>query len=188
MDARGFDEIYAGAEALLTGERDVIANAANLCSFVSREVYKVLGLPEGYISWFGFYLMRPVGDATAPRHDGSASTPQESCELVLGPFWGNPACVRIAIGRGVCGTCVLRRETIVVDDVHAFPGHIACDSTSHSEIVIPLIVNDRVVGVLDVDSQLLASFSSPLVRAFMEKLAALIVEVSDWTPILRELK
>ena len=110
---------------LLEGERDMVANAANM----SALVYQFL--PD--LNWAGFYFMR----------EG---------ELVLGPFQGKTACVRIAVGRGVCGTAVERQESIVVPDVHAFPGHIACDSASRSELVVPLIKNGTVLGVLDLDS------------------------------------
>ncbi|PVE24871.1 GAF domain-containing protein [Microvirga sp. KLBC 81] len=111
--------------ALLEGEPDAIANAANM----SALIYQIL--PD--LNWAGFYFMR-----------GS--------ELVLGPFQGKTACVRIAVGRGVCGAAVERKASIVVPDVHAFPGHIACDSASRSELVVPLIKDGRVIGVLDLDS------------------------------------
>jgi GAF domain-containing protein len=110
---------------LLEGERDMIANTANM----SALIYQFL--PS--LNWAGFYFMR-------------------GGELVLGPFQGKTACVRIAVGRGVCGTAVERKESIVVPDVHAFPGHIACDSASRSELVVPLIKDGRVLGVLDLDS------------------------------------
>jgi len=110
---------------LLEGERDMIANAANMSALIFQF------LPD--LNWAGFYFMR----------EG---------ELVLGPFQGKTACVRIAVGRGVCGSAVERRESIVVPDVNAFPGHIACDSASRSELVVPLIKDGRVLGVLDLDS------------------------------------
>ena len=116
---------------LLEGEPDMIANAANM----SALIYQFL--PD--LNWAGFYFMRGP-------------------ELVLGPFQGNTACVRIAVGRGVCGTAVERKVSIVVPDVHAFPGHIACDSASMSELVVPLIVGGEVKGVLDLDSPSLARF------------------------------
>jgi GAF domain-containing protein len=112
-------------DALLDGEHDPIANAAN----ISALLFQVM--PD--LNWAGFYFMR----------EG---------ELVLGPFQGKPACVRIAVGKGVCGTAVARREAIVVEDVDAFPGHIACDSASRSELVVPLLRGDAIVGVIDLDS------------------------------------
>jgi L-methionine (R)-S-oxide reductase len=110
---------------LLEGERDMIANTANMSALIFQF------LPD--LNWAGFYFMRGP-------------------ELVLGPFQGKTACVRIAVGRGVCGSAVERKESIVVPDVHAFPGHIACDSASRSELVVPLIKDGRVLGVLDLDS------------------------------------
>lgn len=118
--------------ALLDGEPDRIANLSNASALLNQFLDR--------INWVGFYLM----------HDN---------ELVLGPFQGLPACVRIPIGRGVCGSSAEQKQTLLIDDVHAFPGHIACDAASKSEIVIPLIKNDIVIGVLDIDSPMEARFS-----------------------------
>jgi len=130
-------------DALLTGEPDLIANAANTAALIWQ------ALPD--INWAGFYFLR-------------------AGELVLGPFQGRPACVRIALDRGVCGAAASRRETLVVADVHAFPGHIACDAASRSEIVVPLITAAGLLGVLDIDSPLPARFDE-LDRAGVETLA-----------------
>ena len=111
--------------ALLSGETDLIANAANTSAFINSLLADV--------NWVGFYVLR--GD-----------------ELVLGPFQGEPACVRIPVGRGVCGTCVASAETQRVADVHACPGHIACDPRSRSELVVPVRAGDAIVAVLDIDS------------------------------------
>jgi len=119
-------------DALLTGETDRIANLSNASALLNQF------LPN--INWVGFYLL-------------------QQNELVLGPFQGLPACVRIPIGRGVCGEAVSQKETLVVKDVHAFPGHIACDAASQSEIVIPLIQQNQVIGVLDIDSPIKDRFS-----------------------------
>ena len=146
------DEQYSSLQSqlrsLLADERDFIANAANLASLVYHS------LPD--INWAGFYLYR----------DG---------ELVLGPFQGRPACVRIALGMGVCGTAARERETLIVDNVHDFPGHIACDMASNSEIVVPILKNDELIGVLDLDSPSLARFDdedaqglNDLVNIFVE--------------------
>jgi L-methionine (R)-S-oxide reductase len=118
--------------ALIHGERDTIANLANAASLL------FYSLPD--INWAGFYLLE--GDE----------------ELVVGPFQGRPACVRIAVGRGVCGTAAARRATVVVPNVHEFAGHIACDSASNAEIVVPLLRGDRLLGVLDVDSPKFSRF------------------------------
>lgn len=126
-----YREIEAQLAALYVGERDGLANAANMSAVLYR------GLPD--LNWAGFYFL-------------------QGGELVLGPFQGKVACVRIALGRGVCGTAAQRRETLVVPDVHAFPGHIACDAESRSEIVVPLVRHDRLLGVLDLDSPRPARF------------------------------
>jgi len=113
------------ARALLSGERDRIANAANLSALLFQEM--------GDVNWAGFYFLR-------------------NGELIVGPFQGKPACVRIPLGKGVCGTAAVSRKAQLVPDVHAFEGHIACDADSRSEIVVPLIHRGAVLGVLDVDS------------------------------------
>jgi len=123
--------LAASLEALIADETDAIANLANAAALIWE------ALPD--INWAGFYLLR-------------------AGELVLGPFQGRPACVRIPMGKGVCGTAALRRETIVVEDVHAFPGHIACDAASRSETVVPLLSEGEVIGVLDVDAPRVGRF------------------------------
>ncbi len=130
-----YAELVRQTEALLIGEPDMIANMANLSSLLWAV------LPD--INWVGFYINRSTN---------------EKNELVLGPFHGKPACVRIDFRRGVCGHCATTRETVLVDDVEAFPGHIACDSASRSEIVLPILVDDHLVAVLDIDSPLHARF------------------------------
>src|SRR5690349_560795 len=119
--------------ALLTGESDLIANAANTAAVIFTT------LPD--VTWAGFYFLR-------------------GGELVLGPFQGRPACVRIALGQGVCGAAAAQRRSLLVPDVQAFPGHIACDAASRSELVVPLLRDDRLLGVLDLDSPLLARFDA----------------------------
>ncbi len=128
-----YAELDGQLRGLIAGEGDLIANLANAASLIFHS------LPD--LNWAGFYLMR-----------GS--------ELVVGPFQGRPACVRIAVGRGVCGTAVAQARTQLVPDVEAFPGHIPCDSASRSELVVPIIVDGQAVGVLDLDSPLLARFDS----------------------------
>jgi L-methionine (R)-S-oxide reductase len=143
--------LLSQAQGLFAGERDAIANAANLSALIFHS------LPG--LNWAGFYLLKDGG-------------------LVLGPFQGKPACIRIALGRGVCGTAAATRRTQVVEDVHAFPGHIACDSASNSEIVVPLLDGERLLGVLDLDSPEHARFDDTD-RAGLEALAALWVSASD---------
>jgi L-methionine (R)-S-oxide reductase len=129
--AAAYRELQAQLTALFAGERDALANSANLCALLYE------ALPN--LSWVGCYFM-------------------QGRELVLGPFQGKVACVRIALGRGVCGTAAERRETVIVADVEAFPGHIACDAASRSEIVVPLIQDGQLLGVLDLDSAQLNRF------------------------------
>ena len=145
----GYAQLAADLEALLAGESDCIANAANTAALLFD------ALPA--INWAGFYFVR-------------------GGELVVGPFQGKPACVRIAIGRGVCGAAAERRATIVVPDVNAFPGHIACDSASRSEIVVPLI-GERLLGVLDIDSPEPGRFDGEDARG-IERLAAIFLTAS----------
>lgn len=133
-----YDNLVDQLEALLTDERDFIANAANTASLIYHS------LPE--LNWAGFYFLRD-----AVLHD---------TVLIVGPFQGKPACTRIAMGKGVCGTAAEQRRTLVVDDVHRFPGHIACDGASKSEIVLPLVQDDRLIGVLDLDSPELGRFDA----------------------------
>jgi L-methionine (R)-S-oxide reductase len=165
--------LYAALEAdlraLLHGEHDLIANAANMSSLMYHT------LPD--LNWAGVYLLKP-GEQGQPGGGGQPGQPEKPAELVLGPFQGKPACVRIAIGKGVCGTAAARRATIVVPDVHAFPGHIACDSASRSELVVPLIKGEQLLGVLDLDSPTPSRFDDAdregceaLARLFVESLA-----------------
>ena len=146
-----YAELSRQARGLLEDERDPIANAANLSALIWHS------LPD--LNWAGFYFLK-------------------GRELVLGPFQGRPACVRIALGSGVCGTAAAGAKTIVVPDVHAFAGHIACDTQSNSELVAPLIKNGRVLGVLDLDSPLLARFDADD-AAGIETLARIWVDASD---------
>ncbi|MEO6777360.1 MAG: GAF domain-containing protein [Kofleriaceae bacterium] len=130
-----YAEVLPQLEALVADEPDLIANLANVTAALRA------CLPIA--SWVGFYITRPA---------------EPKPELVLGPFQGNVACVRIAFGRGVCGTAAAERRTLIVSDVAQFPGHIACDAGSNSEIVVPIEVGGKVVAVLDLDSYELAAF------------------------------
>ncbi len=145
-----YAELEKALRALLDGERDFIANAANTAALLYAT------LPD--VNWVGFY--RLVGG-----------------ELVLGPFQGKPACVRIPLGRGVCGTAAARRDTVLVPDVHNFPGHIACDSASNSEIVVPLVRDGQLLGVLDLDSPKLGRFDAAD-QISLEKLAEMVSTIS----------
>lgn len=146
-----YRELLSQARGLFEGERDPIANAANLAALIG------LGLED--LNWSGFYF-------------------RKSDELVLGPFQGKPACVRIALGKGVCGTAAAKRETVMVPDVRAFPGHIACDAASRSEIVVPLVRGPDLLGVLDLDAPIPNRFDDED-RKGIEALAALWIAASD---------
>jgi GAF domain-containing protein len=128
-----YRDLHAALDALTGGERDAIANMANAAALISQY------LPD--LNWAGFYRM--VGG-----------------ELVVGPFLGKPACIRIAVGDGVCGAAAKTLETQLVEDVHAFPGHIACDAASRSELVVPIVQDGRLIGVLDLDSPSAARFDA----------------------------
>ena len=150
----GYAQLAQDLAALLAGESDPIANTANTAALLFE------ALPE--INWAGFYFLR-------------------GGELVLGPFQGKPACVRIALGRGVCGTAAERRTTVVVPDVHAFPGHIACDTASRSEVVVPLIADGRLLGVLDIDSPRPGRFEAADARG-LERVALVLLAASRFGP------
>ncbi|AMR67390.1 GAF domain-containing protein [Aquipseudomonas alcaligenes] len=147
----GYELLAAQLEALLADERDFVANAAQFSAFLFHEL--------GDLNWAGFYLNK--GE-----------------QLVLGPFQGKVACVRIPFGRGVCGAAASSRQTQRVEDVHAFPGHIACDSASNSELVVPLVKDGRLIGVLDLDSPSTARFS-PDDQAGVERLVAIFLRLTD---------
>ncbi len=142
-----YQDLAAELDALLTGETNATANAANAAAAIYHTLHRV--------NWVGFYFL----------HDDT---------LVLGPFQGRPACVRIAVGNGVCGTAARERRSILVPDVEAFPGHIACDSASRSELVVPLLRDRTLVGVLDLDSPDLARFDADD-QGGCETLAAVVV-------------
>jgi L-methionine (R)-S-oxide reductase len=152
--AAAYRELQGQLAALFAGERSALANMANM----SAVLYEAL--PD--VNWVGFYFLH-------------------GRELVLGPFQGKVACVRIAVGSGVCGAAAERRETVIVEDVHAFPGHIACDAASRSEIVVPLIHNGRLLGVLDVDSPELARFDQED-GAGLKGAAELLLQSADLEP------
>ncbi|AYN12057.1 GAF domain-containing protein [Pseudomonas putida] len=147
----GYNLLAAQVQALFADERDFIANAAQFSAFLYNQVDD--------LNWAGFYLNRNE-------------------ELVLGPFQGQVACVRIPFSKGVCGAAAATRQTQRVEDVHAFPGHIACDSASNSELVIPLVKDGRLIGVLDLDSPTVGRFSEAD-EVGLERLAAIFLALTD---------
>ena len=147
-----YDLLASQLQGLVEGERDMIPNLANAGALINQALKE--------INWAGFYLMK----------DGM---------LVLGPFQGNPACIRIPVGRGVCGTAAQTLQTQLVPDVHLFPGHIACDAQSQSEIVIPMLKDGVLLGVLDIDSPVKNRFDSDDQKG-LEKLCKMLVTACDW--------
>ena len=146
-----YRELASQLSSLLAGERDLIANAANFSSLIFQS------LPD--LNWAGFYFAK----------DG---------ELVLGPFQGKPACVRIKLGQGVCGAGAAKCETVIVPNVHEFPGHIACDSASNSEIVVPIVSEGRLIGVLDLDSPSFSRFDDDDARGLNELVEIFVAATS----------
>ena len=154
-----FSLLERQADALFAGETDALANSANLAALIFNE------LPR--LNWVGFYFLR--GD-----------------ELVLGPFQGKPACVRIALGRGVCGKAAAERRSLRIPDVHAFDDHIVCDVDSRSELVVPLVAGERLLGVLDLDSPVTDRFNEADQRG-VEALATRWLAASDLaSPVFRQ--
>ena len=154
--AEAYRELATQLGALLAGESDALANTANTAALLFA------GLPD--LNWAGFYFLRGEG-------------------LVLGPFQGKVACVRLALGRGVCGTAAQRRATVVVPDVEKFPGHVACDPASRAEIVVPLLVDGQLLGVLDLDSPVRARFDATD-AAGLEALVKIFLQHTDLRPLL----
>lgn len=143
-----YKQLLPYIEALLEGEQDMIANMANMSSLLFNM------MPD--VNWAGFYIYKEM-------------------QLVLGPFHGLPACIRIPMGKGVCGTAAVSRQTQLVMDVHDFPGHIACDGDTNSEIVIPIMVNSKLIGVLDIDSPILKRFDD-IDQRYLQQCVDLLVE------------
>jgi len=150
--AEPYPELLQQAAGLYEGERDPWANSANAAALVWER------LPD--LNWAGFYFLRGGG-------------------LIVGPFQGRAACVRIPLGQGVCGTAAQQRKTLIVPDVHVFPGHIPCDATSNSEIVVPLIARGRLLGVLDLDSPSYGRFKAADAQA-LEVFATRLADACDW--------
>lgn len=146
-----YPQLLEQAKSLIAGEPDLIANLANLSALIYHNLDDV--------NWAGFYLYKDE-------------------QLVLGPFQGLPACIRIPMGKGVCGTAAQTNSIQRIDDVHAFPGHIACDAASESEIVIPVVVNGDLLGVLDIDSPKLSRFSADDEAGLAAIVDALVAELS----------
>lgn len=151
MKNERYEYLLKYLESSFEGERNFIANLANASAVINENLEN--------LNWAGFYLF-------------------DKTDLVLGPFQGKPACVRIKIGRGVCGTAAEKGETLIVANVHEFPGHIACDAASNSEIVVPMYLGDRLIGVLDLDSFEYNNFNETD-KLYLEKVVEIILNSSD---------
>ncbi|KAI9506120.1 hypothetical protein GGI25_003770 [Coemansia spiralis] len=162
--AQFYMELAGQCASLLEGQRNLVTNTANISALVYHSLLETPARKGKPVNWVGFYLL----DATKPN------------ALVLGPFQGKPACTEIAFGKGVCGTAASGAKAVVIKDVHEFPGHIACDSASKSEIVVPLLATSgKVQGVFDIDSSELDAFDD-FDRIGLEAIANMVVEASDF--------
>jgi GAF domain-containing protein len=150
------DNMLIMLEGLVQGDELPITKLCNASALINALI--------GRINWCGFYL-------------------EKNNELILGPFQGMPACTKIEIGKGVCGTAALKKETLLIDDVHNFKGHIACDAASNSEIVIPIVKDDKLIGVLDLDSDEFSRFTE-LEQKYLEKSVDILNKYIDWERIL----
>ncbi|KOS20295.1 Free methionine-R-sulfoxide reductase [Escovopsis weberi] len=163
-----YEQVLLQAEGLFYGQRNWVCNLANAASLLWH-AYKSLPSPSSEVNWAGFYVLDPTADE----------------QLILGPFQGKPACQTISFRRGVCGAAAATKRTQLVADVEQFPGHIACDSESRSEIVVPIVVRDdatgadKVVAIIDVDCAVLDGFDA-VDQRHLERLAALLAESCDW--------
>ncbi|KAJ5115179.1 Free methionine-R-sulfoxide reductase [Penicillium alfredii] len=206
--AEVYSQLLEQAEGLLTGQRNwpaqpfrqlsqplltLSSNLSNVASLLWH-AYASLPAPSSAVNWAGFYirddkfpaLALPVSSPPLPDTPGAGgvtisttySSPEDQV-LLLGPFQGKPACQQIRFGKGVCGTAAANQETAVVPDVHAFPGHIACDADSRSEIVVPILVKGETVAIIDIDCTEAAGFDDED-KKYLEQLAVLLAESCDW--------
>ncbi|KAJ5280559.1 hypothetical protein N7478_005931 [Penicillium angulare] len=188
-----YEQVLMQAEGLLSGQRNWVSNFSNVSSLLWH-AYSALPSPSSAVNWAGFYirddkfptLASPISSPPLPSAEGVSgviiSTTYASPEnqlLLLGPFHGKPACQQIRFGKGVCGTAAASQKTIVVPDVLEFPGHIACDADSRSEIVVPIIVRGETVAIIDIDCALPSGFDDED-KKHLEKLAKLLADSCDW--------
>ncbi|KAI1832782.1 hypothetical protein DTO027I6_8096 [Penicillium roqueforti] len=188
-----YEQLLLSTQGLLDGQRNWVSNLSNVASLLWH-AYGSLPAPSSAVNWAGFYirddkfpaLASPVSSPPlpgAPGYGGVIISTTYSCSgdqiLLLGPFQGKPACQEIKFGKGVCGTAAAKQETVIVPDVLTFPGHIACDAESRSEIVVPILVNGETVAIIDIDCAEPSGFDD-VDKEYLEKLAALLAEHCDW--------
>ncbi|PLB43359.1 GAF domain nucleotide-binding protein [Aspergillus steynii IBT 23096] len=170
-----YTQVIEQATGLVYGQRNWVSNFSNVASLLWH-AYAALPAPSSSVNWAGFYIRQdkfPVLGAS------TAEATSKKDVLVLGPFQGRPACQEIRFGRGVCGTAAANKETLLVPDVHAFPGHIACDASSRSEIVVPVLSGGETVAIIDIDCTEPNGFDE-VDQKFLEQLAKLLSESCDW--------
>ncbi|KAI8353863.1 GAF domain-like protein [Mortierella sp. GBAus27b] len=170
-----YQELEMQIQGIVDGQRNWVTNLANASSLIYHGLRAVTGKP---INWAGFYVL----DQSVGSTNDDTQTKKEA--LILGPFQGKIACTNIDFGRGVCGTAAAEKKTLVIKDVHQFPGHIACDSASNSEIVVPLLGPDgRVIGVLDLDCEVTEGFDEDD-KAGLEVVSKILVDACDWRGVI----
>ncbi|KAL4920645.1 GAF domain nucleotide-binding protein [Aspergillus aurantiobrunneus] len=169
-----YTQVLEQAKGLVTGQRNWVSNFSNVASLLWH-AYAALPAPSSSVNWAGFYIRR---DKFPALNNASTTTPVTTT-LWLGPFQGRPACQEIRFGRGVCGAAAEKRETVVVPDVLQFPGHIACDASSRSEIVVPILANGETVAIIDIDCAEPSGFDEED-KKYLEELASLLSASCDW--------
>ncbi|PYI05343.1 GAF domain nucleotide-binding protein [Aspergillus sclerotiicarbonarius CBS 121057] len=170
-----YTQVLDQARGLVFDQRNWVSNFSNVASLLWH-AYAALPAPSSSVNWAGFYIRQDKFPSLNPTT--TTSEPKKPV-LLLGPFQGRPACQEIRFGRGVCGTAAEKRETVVVPDVLNFPGHIACDASSRSEIVVPILYNGETVAIIDVDCAEPDGFDDED-KKYLEELAALLAECCDW--------
>ncbi|KAF9405483.1 hypothetical protein BGZ94_003514 [Podila epigama] len=176
--AEFYQDLEEQVQAVVEGQRNWVTNLANTSALIYHGLRAVTGKP---INWVGFYVLDQE-HAAAAAASASSITPRKD-SLILGPFQGKVACTTIEFGRGVCGTAAAENKTLVVKDVHDFPGHIACDAASNSEIVVPLELDGRVIGVIDLDCEVVEGFDE-VDKAGLEKVAKILVKACNWRGVV----
>ncbi|KAL4946086.1 hypothetical protein BDV06DRAFT_183548 [Aspergillus oleicola] len=174
--AEVYKQVLEQAQGLVTGQRNWVSNFSNVASLLWH-AYAALPAPSSSVNWAGFYIRQ---DQFPSPNGGSAADASTQKTLWLGPFQGRPACQEIRFGRGVCGAAAEKRETVVVPDVLEFPGHIACDASSRSEIVVPILAYGETVAILDIDCAEPSGFDDQD-KKYLEELSTLLAESCDWS-------
>ncbi|KAL3476877.1 GAF domain nucleotide-binding protein [Aspergillus californicus] len=173
-----YTQVLEQAKGLVTGQRNWVSNFSNVASLLWH-AYAALPAPSSSVNWAGFYIRRDKFPSPSSATAETATARSQTQILWLGPFQGRPACQEIRFGRGVCGSAAEKRETVVVPDVLEFPGHIACDASSRSEIVVPILAGGETVAIIDVDCAEPAGFDEED-KKYLEQLATLLSESCDW--------